>query len=177
MCQLCFRLATKHDADLLANLVNAAYRGETSRIGWTTEADLLGGQRTDRDEILSLLDAEGSIILLGMQGSNIIASLHLQQDGSHAHLGMFAIQPGLQGAGVGKRCLQQAENLVQQLWGVTTMQMAVITLRLELIAYYERRGYRNTGLLQPFPTSPRFGIPRVAGLQLTLLEKSLSTLA
>ena len=174
MSHLNFRLANTLDIEHIANLVNSAYRGDSSRVGWTTEADLLDGQRTDTDEISSLIESVNSVILLGVRDKEIITSLHLQQEGRHAHLGMFAIQPGLQGAGIGKLCLQQAENLVQQLWGVTTMQMAVITLRLELIAYYERRGYRNTGLLQPFPTSPRFGIPRVAGLQLTLLEKSLN---
>ncbi|MDR3391923.1 MAG: N-acetyltransferase [Sulfuriferula sp.] len=170
---LTYRLATTHDIDTLADLVNSAYRGDSSRTGWTTEADLLGGQRTDRDEIRSLIEAADSIILLGIQGDVIVASLHLQQEGSSAYLGMFAIRPGYQGAGIGKQCLQQAENYAQQQWGAAAMLMTVITLRTELIAYYERRGYRRTGILKPFPTSPRFGIPLVAGLQLILMEKML----
>ena len=175
MPSLNFRLATIHDIDLLVNLVNSAYRGDSSRSGWTTEADLLGGQRTDRDEMLSLIETAGSIILLGIQDTEIIASLHLQQDGTNAYLGMFAIRPSLQGAGIGKQCLHQAEHYACRAWGVSTLQMTVITLRHELIAYYERRGYQRTGILKPFPTSPRFGIPKVTGLQLTLLEKKLST--
>lgn len=172
---LTFRLATTQDIDTLAALVNSAYRGDSSRAGWTTEADLLGGQRTDSDEIRSLLETTGSIILIGMQDAEIIATLHLQQDGTRACLGMFAIRPDLQGAGIGKHCLQQAEHLVQQRWGASTMLMTVITLRHELIAYYERRGYRRTGILKPFPTSPRFGIPKTDGLELMVLEKTLGT--
>ncbi|ARU32206.1 GNAT family N-acetyltransferase [Sulfuriferula sp. AH1] len=172
---LTFRLATAQDIDPLADLVNSAYRGDSSRAGWTTEANLLGGQRTDSDEIRSLLETTGSTILIGMQGKDIIASLHLQQDGTRAYLGMFAIRPDLQGAGIGKHCLQQAEHHARQRWGASTMLMTVITLRHELIAYYERRGYRHTGILKPFPTSPRFGIPKVDGLELMVLEKVLDT--
>ncbi len=175
MLRLTFRPATAEDTDLLVSLVNSAYRGDVSRAGWTTEADLLGGQRTDSDEIQSLITTQNSIILLGMQDTEVIASLHLRLDGTNAQLGMFAIKPTLQGAGIGKQCLQKAEHFVQHEWGVSTIAMTVITLRHELIAYYERRGYRNTGLLKPFPASPKFGIPRVTGLQLTVLIKSLST--
>lgn len=170
---LTFRLATTADVQLIVQLVNSAYRGDSSRQGWTTEADLLGGQRTDEAEIQSLLATPGSVILLGMQGTLIVASLHLQRDGESAYLGMFAIQPGLQGVGIGKQCLQYAEDYVQQVWGAASLLMTVITLRPELIAYYERRGYRRTGEFKPFPTSPRYGIPKVSGLALALLEKPL----
>jgi ribosomal protein S18 acetylase RimI-like enzyme len=170
---LTYRSATTHDIDTLADLVNSAYRGDSSRTGWTTEADLLGGQRTDRDEIRDLIATPNSVILLGKQDGKILASMHLQQEGSSAYLGMFAIRPGYQGAGIGKQCLQQAESYAQQQWGAAAMLMTVITLRTELIAYYERRGYRRTGKLKPFPDSPRFGIPKVAGLQLVVLEKVL----
>lgn len=172
---LAFRLATTQDIAPLAALVNSAYRGDSSRTGWTTEADLLGGQRTDCDEIRSLLEMPDSIILIGMQGDEIVATLHLQLNDSSAYLGMFAIRPDLQGAGIGKHCLQQAEHLVRQRWGASTMLMTVITLRHELIAYYERRGYRRTGILKPFPTSPRFGIPKTDGLELMVLKKTLGT--
>lgn len=170
---LTFRLASTQDIAPLAALVNSAYRGDSSRAGWTTEADLLGGQRTDCDEIRSLLEMPDSIILIGMQGAEIVATLHLQLDDSSAYLGMFAIRPDLQGAGIGKHCLQQAERLARQRWGVSAMLMTVITLRHELIAYYERRGYRPTGMLKPFPQSARFGIPKTEGLELMVLKKTL----
>ncbi|OIQ69067.1 putative acetyltransferase [mine drainage metagenome] len=175
MTALTFRLATTEDIDPIVELVNSAYRGDSSRAGWTTEADLLGGQRTDRDELRSLLETAGSGILIGLQDTEIIASLHLQQDGTSAYLGMFAIRPDLQGAGIGKHCLRQAEHHARQRWGASAMLMTVITLRHELIAYYERRGYRRTGILKPFPASPRFGIPKVDGLELIVLEKVLDT--
>lgn len=171
---LSFRRAEAADIDAIVRLVNAAYRGDSSRIGWTTEADLLGGQRTDAEEVLTLVAASGSMVLLGFQGALLAGSMHLKREGCHAYLGMFAIQPILQGAGLGRRFLNEAERIARDEWGVRSMRMSVITLREELIAYYERRGYRRTGELLPFPTELRFGIPQVSGLQLAILEKPLN---
>lgn len=171
--ELAFRRAGKQDADLVVGLVNSAYRGDSSRQGWTTEADLLGGQRTDREEVVGLIEATDSFVMIGSEGSEAVGCVHLQKAEQSAYFGMFAIKPGLQGIGIGKQFMQAAERVVQQEWGSSKMLMTVITLRRELIAFYERRGYRRTGELKPFPVSERFGIPRVAGLQLEVLEKEL----
>jgi len=152
-------------------LVNSAYRGESSRIGWTTEADLLGGQRTDADEIADLIGTEGSMILLCFGGSELIGSVHLQRAPDGVWLGMFSVRPALQGRGVGKRFLAAAERRAREEWGAGNAYMTVITRRRELIAWYERRGYRCAGRFKDFPNDPRFGIPRVAGLRLEVLEK------
>ncbi|MEK8090745.1 GNAT family N-acetyltransferase [Thermithiobacillus plumbiphilus] len=170
---LSFRRAEAADVDAIVRLVNAAYRGDSSRAGWTTEADLLGGQRTDAGEVRELIETDDSLILLGYQGPDLAGSLHLKREGGSAYLGMFAIQPTLQGAGLGKRFIDEAERIAREEWQVQTMRMSVIGFRQELIAYYERRGYRRTGELLPFPIDPRFGIPRVEGLQLEVLEKRL----
>lgn len=172
---LMFRKAGVPDMAAIVALVNAAYRGDSSRRGWTTEADLLDGQRTDAGEIAGLIAAEGSMILLCLDGPELIGSVHLQRTPAGVYLGMFSVQPALQGRGIGKRFLAVAERLAREEWGVTTALMTVITLRHELIAYYERRGYRRTGRFEDFPDDPRFGIPRVAGLRLEVLEKTLPT--
>ena len=171
---LTFRPACSEEAGQLAQLVNSAYRGDSSRAGWTTEADLLDGQRTDEPEILELIQAEGSLFLLCLQGADIVGSVHLQRETEEAaYLGMLVTRPDLQSSGIGKHLLQAAEMLVQQEWRVRKIVMSVITLRAELIAFYERRGYRRTGQIKPFPTDARAGIPLVAGLQFEILEKEL----
>lgn len=171
---LTFRKAGSEDIDTIVRLVNAAYRGDSSRLGWTTEADLLGGQRTDAEEVAGLVAAPGSCVLLAVRGGVAAGSVHLRRAGMHAWLGMFAIHPTLQGGGIGKRLMGAAEALAGDDWGAGAMRMSVITLRHELIAFYQRRGYLRTGELLPFPTSHRFGIPRVTGLQLEVLEKPLA---
>ena len=170
-----FRQARSEDAEFLVHLVNSAYRGESSRAGWTTEADFLDGQRTDEQEIRALIEAEHSMILLCLQGPEIIASVNLQKAGDAAYLGMLVSRPDLQGQGIGKHLMQAAEAVVQAEWGVRKIEMTVITLRSELIAFYERRGYRRTGIIKPFPTAVRFGIPRIEGLQVEVLEKELTS--
>lgn len=174
---LSFRQAEQADAAAIVSLVNSAYRGEASRAGWTTEADFLDGQRTDLEQVSSLLAAPNSLFLLCYAndgaGGALIASAHLEHGAEGVHFGMFAVKPGLQNRGIGKRFLQTAETLAGSRWGAQKMLMTVITRRLSLIAFYERRGYRRTGRIQRFPRSHKFGIPRVPGLQLEVLEKTL----
>lgn len=168
-----FRPARSEEAEFLVQLVNSAYRGDSSRAGWTTEADFLDGQRTDEQEIRELIQTDGSMLLLCLQDDEIVGSVNLQKAGDAAYLGMLVIRPDLQGHGIGRHLMQAAETIVQQEWGVRKIEMTVITLRSELIAFYERRGYRRTGIIKPFPTAVRFGIPRVEGLQFEVLEKEL----
>ncbi len=170
---LTFRKAQPTDAERIAALVNSAYRGEHSKQGWTTEAELLDGRRTDAQEVLQRINRPGSIILLCLQGAEILGSVHIEQAGDHADLGMFVVEPGLQGQGVGKRLLALAEQTAQQEWAARKMVMYVITLRHELIAFYQRRGYRRTGVFKPFPVNPEVWTPKVSGLQLEVLEKDL----
>lgn len=161
------------EAAFIAALVNSAYRGESSRAGWTTEADLLDGQRTDEQEVQSLIQDDRSMILLCQQGDEIIGSVLLQKQDDAAYLGMFVVRPELQGNGIGKQFLKTAELSAQQHWGSRKIVMSVITLRPELIAFYERRGYRRTGEVLPFPDDLAAGIPRVEDLKFEMLEKDL----
>jgi ribosomal protein S18 acetylase RimI-like enzyme len=167
-----YRRAALADVAAIVALVNSAYRGDSSRSGWTTEADLLGGQRTDAEEISGLIAQDDSMILLCLSGAEIIGSVHLEMmDAATAYMGMLVIRPLLQRGGLGKQFIREAEGIAAAEWGVARMRMQVITLRHELIAYYERRGYRRTGEISRFPTDPRFGLPKVAGLQFEVLEK------
>lgn len=172
--ELHFRRATAADIDRVVALVNSAYRGEFSKRGWTTEADFLDGQRTDAEEIAKLVATPGSMIVLCYRNEDLIGSVHLERAEQGAYLGMFTIAPTLQGQGIGKRFMHEAERLAQKEWGARKMMMLVITLRTELIAFYERRGYRRTGIFKEFPDDIRYGIPKVRRLQFELLEKSLA---
>jgi GNAT superfamily N-acetyltransferase len=169
-----FRAATPADTDAVVALVESAYRGESSRAGWTTEADLLDGRRTGPDEIAELLSHAHSRLLLAEEGSRLVACAHLAREDGAAHFGMFSVEPIRQGDGLGKRLLAEAERIVRDEWGCDRMRMTVIDVRDELIAFYERRGYRRTGILKPFPYGDaRFGLPRRDDLRFEVLEKFL----
>lgn len=170
---LSFRLAETADVEQIVALINSAYRGESSRQGWTTEADILAGRRTDVADIMRLLGKDDSMILLCWKATELLGSVHLQKADSHAHIGLLAVKPLQQGLGIGKRLLAEAESMAGLVWGVSKLVMAVIDCRPELIAYYQRRGYQRTGRSEPFPLNPALWSPKVAGLRLVMLEKSI----
>ncbi|MEV5424701.1 GNAT family N-acetyltransferase [Streptomyces cellulosae] len=172
---LTFRDATDADVDALVELIESAYRGESSRAGWTTEADILDGQRTDRDGVLEVVKAADSRLLTVEREGRIVACCQLEHRGDHAYFGMFAVSPALQGAGLGRTVIAEAERQAREDWGVTEMHMTVISVREDLIAWYERRGYRRTGRTTPFPYGDeRFGVPQRDDLEFELLVKELA---
>ncbi len=181
---LSFRTATHDDIPALIALVTSAYRGDVSRQGWTTEADLLDGQRIDADMLRTDLDTPGSIVLLAIDSSDddqphLVACANIaKQPGDDsiptAYFGMFSVSPDVQGGGVGKIVLAEAERIARDTLGCARMRMTVIDAREELIAYYVRRGYLRTGIKKPFPYGdPRYGLPKRDDLQFEVLEKTL----
>ncbi|MET7650970.1 MULTISPECIES: GNAT family N-acetyltransferase [unclassified Streptomyces] len=169
-----FRDAVDTDVDALVDLIESAYRGDSSRGGWTTEADILQGQRTDPDGVLAVIKAPDSRLLTVEQQGRIVACCQLEHRGGHAYFGMFAVSPTIQGAGLGRVVMAKAEREARETWGVTEMHMTVISVREDLIAWYERRGYRRTGRMTPFPYGDeRFGIPQRDDLEFELLVKEL----
>jgi ribosomal protein S18 acetylase RimI-like enzyme len=172
---LAFRLAGEQDVPAIVGLVESAYRGEASRAGWTTEEHLLGGQRTDAEAVLAAVRTPGSIMLLAEAGGTLAGSCQLERrPGAEAYFGMFAVPPGQQGRGRGRDILAEAERLARDEWGARTMVMSVLAQRAELIAWYERRGYRRTGQTRPFPYgNARFGLPKRPDLVFVVLAKAL----
>ena len=174
MQELNFRAATPADADAIVALVESSYRGDASRAGWTTEADFLDGRRTGPDDVLAQIARSQSRILLAERDCALLACAHAAVEDGAGYFGMFSVQPGLQNTGIGKAMLAEAERIAREEWGLSTMRMTVIDIRAELIAWYERRGYRRTGITKPFPYGDaRFGIPKRDDLRFEILEKML----
>lgn len=159
------------DVDAVVALVESAYRGESSRAGWTTEADLLDGSRTDATMVTHDLPH----LLVAYDGETLLGCCVLEPRGDHGYFGMFAVVPTLQGGGVGSALLAAAEARALLL-GLTNVEMTVLDGRRELIDYYLRRGYVDTGQRQPFPYGEaRFGLPRTNDLAFTVLSKELAS--
>jgi ribosomal protein S18 acetylase RimI-like enzyme len=171
-------IATDADLDAVSALVNSCYRGDASRAGWTTEADLLDGQRTDPGTLRAELAGHAGAVVLVMRdepAGDPIGSVWLEPRERGAwYLGMLTVRPDLQSRRLGRWLLEEAERFARAR-GAARVRMSVLGVRDELIAWYERRGYRATGEALPFPYGDaRFGIPRRDDLRFVVLEKSLA---
>lgn len=172
---LVFAVASPADGPAVVALVESAYRGETSRAGWTTEADLLDGQRTDAAAVAEAIADPRTVVLLAQRAAELLACCQLTDEGAgSAYFGMFAVRPERQSSGVGRQLLAHAEARAVERFGARRIRMTVIAQRAELVAWYERRGYRRTGERLPFPYGDeRFGIPRRADLEFVVLDKAV----
>ncbi len=166
-----FRLAMLADAAQISALVNMAYRGEVSRQGWTTEADLLDGLRTTTEQVTDIIKNHHSIFILCLQDRAIVGSVCLEHQHNMVHVGMFVVRPNLQDSGIGKQLLTYAEDYAKQHFNSNRFVMHVISQRHALIDFYQRRGYQRTGVVEDFPVNAEMWQPKVAGLKLVQLVK------
>lgn len=165
--------ATIEDIPQLVALLNSAYRGEGSKQGWTTEADLIAGeQRTDIATVKEVMNQPGSIILkYTNEEGEIIGTVNLQQHERGLYLGMFAVSPVLQGGGIGKQLLKAADEYAKEV-SVATIYMSVVSVRKELIDWYKRHGYAETGERKPFVEDEITG-KHLQKLEFITLEKNI----
>lgn len=177
MPMLNFYKAELSDAAAMSQLVNRAYRGETSRKGWTTEADILDGIRATTKDIAEIINASDQFMLMGELDQKIVACIQCQKqayDGqSVAQFGMIAVEPSKQNRGHGKDLIQAAEAITKREWGVAGFAMLVITRRTDIIDFYQRLGYEPTHTYVDFPVNPEKWQPKVSGLALQYLVKKL----
>ena len=144
--------ATLQDIPSLNMLINSAYRGETSKKGWTTEAHLLAGKRTTEEELEQIILDPKNTFLKYTENDQIIGSVLLVEKENQLYVGMLTVSPELQNSGIGKKMLAEAEIHAKTL-GLSTLSMTVVSVRSELIAWYKRHGYVDTGEREPFPSS------------------------
>lgn len=164
------RAATVDDAEQVAALVHAAYRGEESQEGWTTEIGLVAGARTDAEAVRALVEAPDSVVLLVEDDEGLLACCHLTKHDEHAYFGMFAVRPGHQGQGIGRRVLDAA-TLWARAWRVPDLRLSVLNERHELIAWYQRRDFVLTGESVPFGVDDELGRPLREGLALLTMSR------
>ena len=172
------RTATSDDITALIALIESAYRGDASRSGWTTEADLLGGQRIDAAMLAETIADPGQCLLLFEEAGQLVACVNCERREDYGYIGLVTVRPTAQGGGWGARLLAEAETVVAGRWSLGRARMTVIRQRPELIAWYVRHGYADTGERQPFPYGdPRFGEPQRDDLEFVILEKQLGASA
>ena len=168
------RPAKPRDVRALVALINSAYRGDSSRRGWTTEADLLGGQRVDRAMVCEALKGTGRVLLVLERSGRREACVALELRRNRGYLGLLTVRPDRQGQGIGQKLLVAAERWVRVRWKQRRVEMTVLAQRSDLLAWYARRGYRRTGHTRPFPYGDeRFGIPKIPTLRFVVLAKTI----
>lgn len=167
-------IADEKDISSLVDLMDSAYRGENSKQGWTSEADLfIGNKRTDETTVSNLIKRPGSVFLKYLNDDEILEGcVFLHEKETRLYLGMFSVSPLAQGKGIGKKLLIAADEYAKE-HDCSIIDMTVITIREELIAWYERNGYVRTNKVLPFPIDERFGIP-TRPLEMVVLEKRIS---
>lgn len=164
--------STLKDIRELRILINNAYRGSAAKEGWTNESDLLDGQRIDDEELIRLISDQFITILKYVRNGKIIGCVLLKQNDNEIYLGMLSVMPVLQAAGIGKKLLDASEIHALNR-NCDLIKMTVFTIRKELIEWYKRHGYNDTGIKSSFdPGDNRFGKPKIE-LEFSTLSKLL----
>lgn len=165
--------ANHNDVPALVDLLNSAYRGEDSKKGWTTEANLLeGNRRTDAANLITLMQTPGTAFLIFTNEQNkLVGCVFLHKKENRLYLGMLSVSPLIQAKGIGRQLMTAAENYAKD-QQCDSIFMKVISVRTELIQWYERKGYHKTGETEPFPTDNKFGVP-TQELEFVILEKEI----
>lgn len=176
MTELVIRDATAADIPALHRLIESAYRGDASRVGWTTEADLLAGQRTDPEDLASVLADPAQAMLTAWRGAELLGCVLIaDRGGGTGYFGMLSVSPTLQGGGLGRRLVEAAHAALRDRFGASRVRISVFPQREILIEWYRRLGYAPTGETLPFPYGDlRFGLPLRDDLYFIVLERPLA---
>jgi len=161
--------ATVDDVSALTRLINKSYRGETAKEGWTTESHLLDGLRIDEETLAQYIADKDTVILKCTNDDELLGSVYLNKGSDGLYFGMLTVDPYKQNTGTGKLLLKHVEWFAQE-QDCNRIHMTVISIREELIAWYERHGFKKTGDVKPFPTDTKFGIQKQP-LELLIMEK------
>jgi ribosomal protein S18 acetylase RimI-like enzyme len=161
------------DIPNLEILANRAYRGEPSTLGWTTEKHLIAGNvRTDKEDLESKINNPNACILVYEEDEAIIGMVYVEKREASMYLGMLCVEPTLQSKGVGKKLMQAATQQAIH-WHCTSIEMIVLPMRTELIAWYNKQGYIDIGKNIPFEVPQKFAQP-LQPLHFITLQKTLA---
>lgn len=169
---LAIHLAETRDTETIAELVNSAYRSKLINNGWTNDSELVAGHRIDEESVLALMQQPQSVILLASLDKRLLACAHLLNTDGTVYLGMLSVNPEVQGMGIGKRMLQQAEDYAWNNMAAESIIMDVISQRSELISFYQRRGYSVHGQEKEYPVHLKLGEPLQNNLTVQQLVKN-----
>lgn len=168
------RRADNADAEKVVQLVRSAYRGEASRTGWTSEADLVEGERIDLDQVHTMIADPKSVLLVLPDAEGLLACAQVVDLGDGlSYFGTFAVRPQRQGGGVGRQVMAAAERWARSTFAAHAMEMTVLTQQDNLISWYERLGFCRTGETRTFPADEKFARPRRGDLTFAVLSKDL----
>ena len=170
--------AVESDYAEIIDLANLAYRGrEGTPESWNIEKGIVSGQRLD-DSLLreELAEKPNGALLLYREAAEgpLLGTVWLNPESDAVwYMGLLTVRPDLQNQQLGRRLLAAAEEYAHQR-GARRIRIGVLHVRDTLIAWYERRGYRQTGESEPWPVEdPRVGTPLVDNLRFVMLEKDL----
>jgi ribosomal protein S18 acetylase RimI-like enzyme len=169
-----YRIATAKDVPELVDLINNAYRPKGAEAGWTHESELIEGERINPQQLAELLEREGSTVLLGLSKAEIVACVNVNEEAGASYIAMLTVRPSYQNYGLGKEMLQLAEEYAENQYESLVFNLFVISERKELFDFYLRRGYEPTEVTSDYPANAGVGNPKISGLKLVLLTKTLA---
>jgi ribosomal protein S18 acetylase RimI-like enzyme len=164
------RLATIEDVPRLGEVIQFAYRGGKPKRSWASEEGKVTGIRTTSEELETLISAADKVIIVAVMSEQIVGSVLVEKEGSEAHIGLLAVDPDMQSNGIGRTLLQAAENHAYEEFGSTKFLMTILCGRDDLLAWYTRAGYSDTGKTKPFPKDTG-AVELVSGLYFQILSK------
>jgi GNAT superfamily N-acetyltransferase len=128
-----FRYATGEDVPQLVALVERAYRTHVATKGWTTESHPLTGPQTRVAVIDRIVADPESRFVLAESNAAMLGRALVPESGDGAYLGMFAVDPLRQAAGIGTALLAACEDPARELRSAQAMTRSVISPRSDLI--------------------------------------------
>jgi ribosomal protein S18 acetylase RimI-like enzyme len=168
------RLAEPGDADRILALVNSVYRGESGMRGWTSEAHLIGGPRATPRLVSDWIAEPGTAILVSEAAGALDGCVKIESREDGAHIGLLSVSVDAQKRKLGSALLEAAESHAKRATGADTAVLWVLSVRPELISWYERRGYADSGRREPFPYGEdEIGVPFAPGLEFIVMTKAL----
>ena len=151
------RHGAPEDAAALADLINLAYEAERF---------FVLGDRTNEDDVRREM-TRGTFLVATDSGGRLVGCVIVEATGTVGQFGMLAVDPALQGRGIGRQLIAAAETEVRQA-GAASMEILVVNLRDDLLALYGRLGYTASG------TRPYVHRPTIRSCHFIVMRKELT---